>query len=219
MILSLLLAAVVAAPLQVHKPLGAEPEQPGDAAAQLVQRIQQDLSEVDKQLEQAAAEDELGSQLKDAREAHVRAIAGLEDLIKQIKYRRSKSPSSGGDGGGGSTQSQPRGADDRSQAESAPQPQPQPQAGGKPEPRDQQSGGQQPRDGQPDPSQGTQRDGQQPAPDAVSDFLRSNTDARWGVLPPKMQERLMNLHVDDIPERYRTWLEAYVRELNRRDGT
>jgi hypothetical protein len=27
----------------------------------------------------------------------------------------------------------------------------------------------------------------------------------------------MNLHVDDIPERYRTWLEAYVRELNRRD--
>jgi hypothetical protein len=37
------------------------------------------------------------------------------------------------------------------------------------------------------------------------------------VLPPKLQERLMNLHVDDVPERYRTWLEAYVRELNRRD--
>ena len=218
MILSLLLAAVVAAPLQVHKPLGAEPEQAGDVAAKLVQRIQQDLSEVDKQLEQAAGEDQLGSQLKEAREAHVRAIAGLEDLIKQIKYRRSKSPSSGGGGGGGSTQSQPRGADDRSQAESAPQPQP--QAQGKPETGDQQQrGGQQPKDGQPDPSQGAQRDGQQPPPDAVSDFLRSNTDARWGVLPPKMQERLLNLHVEAIPERYRAWLAAYVRELNRRDGT
>ena len=45
-----------------------------------------------------------------------------------------------------------------------------------------------------------------------------NTDGRWGVLPPKLQERLMNLHVDDIPDRYRLWLEAYVHELQRLDG-
>ena len=108
--LSLLLAAVVAAPLQVHKPRGAEPEEAGDAAAKLVQRIQQDLSEVDKQLEQAAGEDQLGAEIKSAREAHVRAIAGLEDLIKQIKYRRSPNPSqSDGDGGGGKGQPPPRG--------------------------------------------------------------------------------------------------------------
>jgi len=218
MILSMLIAAALAAPLQVHKPLGAKPEEGGDMAAKLVERIQQDLSEVDKQLEQAAGEDQLGNQLSEARQAHVRAIAGLEDLIKQIKYRRSKNPSSGGGGGGGSSsQSQPRGADDRSEAESAQAPQPKPQ--GKPEEGQQPGGGKKPQDGSPDASQGTQRDGQQPPPDAVRDFLRSNTDARWGVLPPKMQERLMNLHVDDIPERYRTWLEAYVRELNRRDGT
>ncbi len=28
----------------------------------------------------------------------------------------------------------------------------------------------------------------------------------------------MNLHLDDVPQRYRLWLEAYVRELNRRDA-
>jgi hypothetical protein len=148
----------------------------------------------------------------------VRVIAGLEDLIKQIKYRRSQNPSSSdGGGGGGQSQAQPRGADDRSQAESAQAPQPKEQGGKDPKPQ-QQQGGQKPQDGRSDATQGTQRDGQQPPPpSATEDFLRRDTDARWGVLPPKLQERLMNLHTDDIPERYRTWLEAYVRELNRRD--
>jgi len=219
MLLAVLLAALAAAPLQVHKPIGVPEPQGGDAAAKLVQRIQQDLAEVDKQLEQAAGEDQLGAEIKSAREAHVRAIAGLEDLIKQIKYRRSQNPSqSDGGGGGGQSQPQPRGADDRSQAESAQAPKSQPQPGGKEEQQQQQPGGAKPQSGQPDPTQGEQRDGEQPPPpSATEDFLRRDTDARWGVLPPKLQERLMNLHTDDIPERYRTWLEAYVRELNRRD--
>jgi hypothetical protein len=89
--------------------------QGGDAAAKLVQRIQQDLAEVDKQLEQAAGEDQLGDEIKSAREAHVRAIAGLEDLIKQIKYRRSQNPSQS-DGGGGGARAR------RSRARGRPQP-------------------------------------------------------------------------------------------------
>ncbi|HEX5010958.1 MAG TPA: hypothetical protein VFY71_11205 [Planctomycetota bacterium] len=216
-LLAVLLAAVTAAPLQVHKPIELPQPQGDDVATKLVQRIQQDLAEVDKQLDQAAGEDKLGDEIKSAREAHVRAIAGLEDLIKQIKYRRSQNPSSSdGGGGGGQSQAQPRGADDRSQAESAQAPQP----GGKEQQQQQQQkqGGAKPQGGQPDPTQGVQRDGQQPPPpSATEDFLRRDTDARWGVLPPKLQERLMNLHTDDIPERYRAWLEAYVRELNRRD--
>ncbi len=68
------------------------------------------------------------------------------------------------------------------------------------------------------PQPGAQSTAIQPPPAATGDFLRRDTDARWGVLPPKLQERLMNLHVDAIPERYRTWLAAYVRELQRRDG-
>src|SRR4029450_1108069 len=119
-----------AAPLQVHKPIGLPEPQGGGVAAKLVQRIQQDLAEGGKQLEQAASEDQLGAEIKSAREAHVRVIAGLEDLIKQIKYRRSQNPnSSDGGGGGAKSQSQPRGADDRSQAESAQAPQPKEQGG------------------------------------------------------------------------------------------
>ncbi|HEX5010956.1 MAG TPA: hypothetical protein VFY71_11195 [Planctomycetota bacterium] len=37
------------------------------------------------------------------------------------------------------------------------------------------------------------------------------------MLPPKLQERLMNLHLQAIPERYRDWLAAYVRQMNRLD--
>jgi hypothetical protein len=207
--ITLLLAAVLAAPLQVHPDPGAGE----DLAAKLVQRIQQDLGEVDKQLEQAADQKDPAAQLKAARDAHVRAISDIEQLIKQVKYR--KGGKGGGGGGGGSSsnstsKAQPRSSDDRKDAEAASSPQ---ESQGKPQPQ-----GEKPTSGQPAGATQQPRDGHQPPPQPTGDYLRRDTDARWGVLPPKLQERLMNLHVDDVPERYRTWLEAYVRELNRRDS-
>ena len=211
-----LLAVLFAAPLQ-EQPAGVG----DDVAVKLVQRIQQDLAEVDRLLEQASDVSELSGELSAARGAHVRTIADLEDLIRQIKYRRSgkPDPSGGGGAGGGRNQPSPREADGRGQVGSAPAPQD--QAGSKPEQgKDgEDKGGRKPQ-GSPQAADGSgeQRDATAaPPPDALDDFLRRDTDARWGVLPPKMQERLMNLHVDDVPERYRAWLEAYVRELNRRD--
>lgn len=209
--ITLLLALVLAVPLQEAPPPAAGD---GDAAAKLVERIQQDLAEVDKQLEQAADQEDPAAQIKAARDAHVRAISDLEELIKQVKYRKG----GGGGGGGGQGQSsdgqskgkpQPRSSDSRQQAEQAAAPQ---EGQGQPRPA-----GAKPTDGRATDSTQAPVEGQQPPPQPVGDYLRQDTDARWGVLPPKLQERLMNLHVDDVPERYRAWLEAYVRELNRRD--
>lgn len=202
-------------------PLQQEPAGPGDdIALKLVQRIQQDLSEVDRLLEQASDAAELTDELAQARGAHVRAIADLEELIRQIKYQRGgQSSSSGGGGGSGSSsQPSPREADDRGGAGSASTPNEGQKTGQEPQGRDQ--GGRTPQDSaQPDDGTGAQRDAATaPPPDALDDFLRRDTDARWGVLPPKMQERLMNLHLDDVPARYRTWLDAYVRELRRRES-
>jgi hypothetical protein len=204
-----LAAALAALPLQQAQ------DGRDEAAMKLVQRIRQDLAEVDRLLDEAAATDRLDP-VQDARASHVRAISDLEELIKLVKYQRSGSPSSGGGGGGRSPQGQPppREADDRSQSEPAPQPQ-QPQDGQQGEERS----GSEPRAAPEQSQPGAQESsGRQPPPEPTADFLRRDTDARWGVLPPKLQERLMNLHVDDVPQRYRTWLEAYVRELNRRDG-
>jgi hypothetical protein len=208
--ITMLLALLLALPLQDAP----TPAAGGDAAAKLVERIQQDLGEVDKQLEQAADQQDPVAQIKAARDAHVRAISDLEELIKQVKYRKG-----GGGGGGGSSgkssdgqskgKPQPRGSDSRQQAEQAASPQ---EAKGQPQPA-----GAKPVSGRPTDASQAPVDGQQPPPQPVGDYLRQDTDARWGVLPPKLQERLMNLHTDDVPERYRAWLEAYVRELNRRD--
>jgi hypothetical protein len=208
--LTLLLAAALAA-----LPLQQAQDQRDEAALKLVQRIRQDLAEVDRLLDEAAATDRLGP-VQDARASHVRAISDLEELIRLVKYQRSGNPSSGGGGGGKSPQGQapPRESDDRSQAEPSPQPQ-QPQDG----PQGEERSGSQPRAAPEQSQPGAQeQSGQLPPPDPTADFLRRDTDARWGVLPPKLQERLMNLHVDDVPQRYRAWLEAYVRELNRREG-
>lgn len=212
---TLLLLALLAAP-------AAAQEGGDELARKLVERIQQDLAEVDRLLDSAATAEDLAP-LQDARAAHVRAISDLEELIRQVKYRRGSSSSSGGGGGGSSAsqqQQQPRGVDGRDQAGQAPAPQEQPgaQQGQEPQPADERGE----RLGEEAAAQATeagrQVDGQQPPPQPVGDFLRRDTDARWGVLPPKLQERLMNLHVDDVPERYRAWLEAYVRELSRREA-
>jgi hypothetical protein len=76
-VLAALLAALLGAPLQSE-----------DVARELVGRIQRDLSEVDRRLEQAADDEEPGEALESTRAAHVRAIADLEELIHQFKYHR-----------------------------------------------------------------------------------------------------------------------------------
>jgi len=34
---------------------------------------------------------------------------------------------------------------------------------------------------------------------------------RWGLLPPKVQEEILNSNVEDFPQKYRKWLEEYYR--------
>jgi len=199
--------------------------QDGGAEA-LVERIKQQLGAVDRALQEAADAEAVSGQLADARTAHLAVIRDIESLIKQIKYRR------GGQGGGGGGPSQARpqpGAESSSadgqppprenDASGAPEPHPDGQEPGGPE--DAQAGSEpQPGDGQPQggrPDRDTPREGEgrDPPPPESARYTREDTDARWGLLPPKLQERLMNLHVDDVPERYRVWMDAYIRELNR----
>ena len=205
-------------------PLSAARAQDQSEAEELVKSIRKDLSEIDTLLEQASEADEVQADLGAARAAHVRVIGEIERLIKMVKYQKGGGGGGGGGGkpqGGGGGKGQPpppRGADGRDQQE-----QQQPQ-GGAPQPpqakdgssQQQESGAEQPGE-RTDQGGGANKPGDTKPPDPTAPFERRDTDARWGLLPPKLQERLMNLHVDDVPERYRIWLEAYIRELNRRD--
>jgi hypothetical protein len=187
------------------------------SAEALVERIREELEAVDRALAEASEAEAVSGELEAAREAHLAVIRDIESLIRQVKYRRNPQQS----GGGPSQQQQqsqqmegqpqPRPSD----AQQAPEPQPgQRETSG--EPQDQQGEQEQPEGGGPDASLPRQERGDRPPPpDETGRFTRPDTDARWGLLPPKIQERLMNLHVDDVPERYRAWMDAYIRELNR----
>lgn len=220
-----ILFACLLVPCVQHKPTPEEAfGKPGGDDAQveaLIQRVQEQLAAVDEALHTAADEDRATAQLNAARQAHLSVIRDIEELIKQFKYTESQSQSSSGGGGGKS---------DPSQSQGAPQPKPEeresdgqqhadPKSGAQPPKAESQSAEEksgQPQGGEPNSQPASQQPGDQlPPPPDAGRFERQDTDARWGLLPPKVQERLMNLHVDDLPERYRTWMDAYIRQLNR----
>ena len=193
------------------------PEQAAQEA--LVQRIKQNLALIDQLLLDTSDADDVRDGLDDVRSTQVEVVRDLEELIKQMKYSQSQQSSSGG---GGESQDQPQG-----------QPPPRESDGGQSQDQDQQQSGDQPKspqeqqaeqqgqdqpqdqDGSQDSASAHNQPGGPPPPDPLGDFTREDTDDRWGLLPPKLQERLLNLHVDDIPERYRLWLEAYIRSMHR----
>lgn len=214
-------------------PEGDPPARPGlggddDLAKQLVERIRKSLGEVNDALLDAADADAVSDEIDRALVNHRKAIRDIEELIEQVKYQQS-----GGGGGGGGQQQQQQQTSSSSQAResdgrNAPDPK---QGGGSPEQQSGEQSGQgeedqasqQPRGGE-TPADGTsEADGRQvgadapPPEDPTAPYSRTDTDGRWGLLPPKLQERLMNLHVDDVPSRYRQHLDAYIRALNAQD--
>jgi len=185
----------------------------------LVERIRANLERVDQLLLDTSEADEVASGIDDAVDTHVQVIRDLEDLIKMMKYTPSSSSSSSSSSDqpqSPSSQPPPRENDgdnqqqQQQQGEQPQSPQEQSQDAGS---QDEQSK-QDPQDGTRDAASPRQDQGGPPPPDPIGDFTREDTDQRWGLLPPKLQERLLNLHVDDVPERYRLWLEAYIRRMH-----
>lgn len=217
-----LCAAMACAPrAAAQQPEVAAPAGGEDPAAALVQKVTEDLAAVDKALQDTVDATAAAETLDAARRSHLQAIRDIEELLKQVKYTKSRQrkPSGGGQGdsGGGGVGGKPPPRE--TDASGAPTPQPD-QGGSKPEGADagkpEAAGQDKPQDGAAGAQPPGQDAAQQPPPaDPLGRFQRSDTDARWGLLPPKLQERLMNLHVDDVPERYRTWLESYIHALNR----
>lgn len=223
--ITLLMTALLCAPLQLAED--------GEGAEAIVQRIRETQRLIDDTLIEAADADRGGfaALLAEVRLRHIDVIRDLEELIKQAKY--SQSPQSNSGGGESDSESQGSPSPDASESSSresdgSSAPEPSEQGAEAPEPggtegQEQPAGGaEQPAGGEPDDGAGSnEQAGGPPPPDPTKPVTRQDTDDRWGLLPPKLQERLMNLHVDDVPERYRSWLEAYVRSmhaLEQRDG-
>ncbi|MFT7462762.1 MAG: hypothetical protein ACI9EF_001104 [Pseudohongiellaceae bacterium] len=216
---------------QVEQPAAAHDEG-ADASEALVARIQENLGLIDETLFSTLDAQDPGSVLESVRQTHMDVIRDLEELINQAKYQ-----SSGKGGGGGGSPSDPppqsqesgegdtpRESDGDQAPESGEGEAPQPpsgkegeQEGGQdePQPQGENGDGKDPGDQLDDSDPASNRMGGPPPEEERDNPVRENTDARWGLLPPKLQERLMNLHVDDVPSRYRDWLSAYIRAMQR----
>lgn len=200
-----------------------EPEQQqqvqGEDAAELVRRIQESMEKIDENLLGASASgarenleesiSNLEKLLEDTQDRSSQVVRDLDTLIRSIKYQQCSS------GGGGKPPPQP---------DSSEQPENQPRSEQEDEglQKNKQSQEEADKEEQPDDSRPQEGRGQQdarenpegPPPEQVD---HPDLSGRWGVLPPKIQQDILNFNIEAFPEKYRKWLESYYKRINRRN--
>ena len=187
-----------------------------DELRELFLEVERKLEEVDDQLASAGAgeiplempEDSgLDDLLRASQERCEQAVGGIDRILEIAQQL-------GGSGGGSQGQPQgpspldeerDRGPQEREKTPEAPE-----------HPSDEQEG-QKPEDSpRPDRGPGENRPGD-PRTDETGPPATPGDDAReWGFLPERVQERFRNQGGDDLPPRYRDWIDAYYRRLNQR---
>lgn len=76
-----------------------------------------------------------------------------------------------------------------------------------------------PEGGKPDQSPGKQDRNSLPPPKDPENPNHPDVSGRWGVLPPKIQDDILNFNIENFPQKYRKWLEEYYKRINRqKDG-
>lgn len=182
------------------------------------------------------------------REAESQAGGARSDIAKLLEASRSQSEAASGEIGRILEIAQQQSSSGGSSGQQQGQPQPgegQPQQGQTPsgsrredkgergpqgenqqeEPGGQDPGSQQqdqPGDGQPEGSQDSGQQDQRPGDDPPESETGDPADARgnenWGELPVHLRRVFENSVSDDVPARYRDWVDSYYKRLARRSG-
>lgn len=208
--------ALLLAPLVLSN--AALPQEEADAIdpQELVKRIQEGMHEIDQNLADASAAGvrEKMSQnvrymeelLKDTQNQSRFVISALDELIKSIKYRKC------GSGGGNQMQPPPDSSNKEEQK-------PRSEQGDqelKENPSNQEEEGK-PEDARPKEAQGEKNRAKNPPPQKPPEEVdHPDVSERWGVLPPKIQNDILNFNIESFPEKYRKWLEEYYKRINQR---
>lgn len=149
-------------------------------------------------------------------------LEGIDRLIEAAKYQQQQQQQSQGSGQGQDQQGQSRpqsgsrrregqrsddlqrtGEDERQQ-------QGQDQQGGHQEPQQ----GDQPRGAQAGNREGQQQQGGQPPQGELGEGQNPAGYGSWGNLPDKVQEQIRSFDPNQYPQKYRKWLNDYLRRLN-----
>lgn len=172
------------------------------------------------------------AKLLEASRAQSEAASGEIGRILEIAQQQS---SGGGSGGGGQQQSQPQPGEGQPQQGQTPSgsrredkgergpdgEQPRNQPGGQ-DPQQQEQQQDQPGDGKPDGNQDSdqqdQRPGEDPPESETGDPANAAGNENWGELPVHLRRVFENSVSDDVPARYRDWVDSYYKRLARRSG-
>lgn len=202
-------------------------------AKEIIARIQKEMAEIDRMLQEADAGAPAGAGakmeetiagieelLKQVQDNQASVVRNIEELVKMTKYQQSNQGGGGGQGKPPQSQGDPqnrereRDADPDQLAQQG-----QKDGGQKPEG---QQGQDPPRDGGPDQQPASQdENGDAPPKGETERFQNDDLSGRWGFLPPKVGEVFLNLREDEFPEKYRVLIQKYYQRENRkasRDG-
>ena len=225
--------ALAMIPCAVAQDEGGDPVDPMEQqqrTRELLMRIRSRMKEVNELLLQGAggaqteqeavgAADDIKQLLLQAESRSEAVIRGIDELIEMAN---SQPPQSGGGGGqpnqppqnDPNSQDQPRRqkSDDPQQLQEQPQDSQQQDS----QQQQQEQGGQhpdQPPSSEQDPRE--QETGNPPPEGETGAFTNEDTAGRWGVLPPKQAEDLQRHNVEEFPQRYRQYMERYLKRVNR----
>lgn len=209
-------AALLLSPLILSNAALSQEEADAVDPQELVKRIQEGMREIDQNLADASAAgvrekmnqnirymEEL---LKDTQNRSRFVISALDELIKSIKYRKC------GSGGGNQMQPPPDSSNKEEQK-------PRSEQGDqelKENPTNQEKEGK-PEDARPEEAKGEKNRADNPPPKKPPEEVdHPDVSDRWGVLPPKIQNDILNFNIENFPEKYRKWLEEYYKRINQR---
>lgn len=200
---------------------GVVPMQQHTEAEELVQRIHEGMKKVDENLMDAKARGvsetieenirNIEKLLEDTRKQSDQVISDLDELIKSIKYQQCNS-------GGSGSPPPPDLSNSEKQPENQPRSEQEDQGLQKhdtPQDKDSEKD-EKPGEARPEDSPGAKNQGKTPPSGKDSEKAdHVDVSGRWGVLPPKIQNDILNFNIESFPEKYRKWLEEYYKRINR----
>ncbi len=80
---------------------------------------------------------------------------------------------------------------------------------------EQQKAGEEPKGNQDNPPGGENRPGTERKDESGQPVAHGDDTDSWGFLPARVQETFRNQGGDDMPVRYREWIDSYYRRLNK----
>ncbi len=179
---------------------------------EIINRIKETMKKVDESLFTAGSsrtgrgeegKDEVKKILEKTRQDHRQIIRDIDELIRNVEYQMSQSSSSP-DRRKNKPKEQQKPREENPQDSDLKK---------NPSAKEQEKT---PKDGKPNADKPKQEDAQNRRPEQDPERVdHRDTSGRWGLLPPKVQEEILNSNVEDFPQKYRKWLEEYYRTVNK----